>query len=314
MLGHRKEIPVTHLRKMMLEELQRRNYSERTIRGYLRIVRAFAEHFGKSPDKLGPEEIRQYQVYLLKERKLTPMGVQTRMSALRFLYVKTLKRHDMLEHLPFPKVPRKLPVVMSQEEVAKVIDAANNLLQRTILMMLYATGVRRSELVRMQVADVDSERMVIHVRNGKGGHDRDIPLSEKLLEGLRQYWKWMKPKTWLFPGLAKCGRIDRPMHDKIVWWSVNQAVQRAGLQKRITPHTFRHSFATHLLEGGADLRTIQILLGHAKLKDTVVYLHLSRRHLQAVVNPLDQLPVSGKSELTRPPLGIKSRNKGEQKG
>ena len=304
---------MTHLRKMMLEELQRRNYSESTIRGYLRIVRAFAEHFGRSPDRLGPEELRQYQVYLLRERKLTPLGVQTRMSALRFLYVKTLKRHEMLEHLPFPKVPRKLPVVMSQEEVAKVIDSAHNLLQRTILMVLYSTGVRRAELVRMQVVDVDSQRMVIHIRNGKGGHDRDIPLSEKLLEALRQYWKWMQPKTWLFPGLAKGGRVDRPMHDKIVWWSVNQAVQRAGLQKRITPHTFRHSFATHLLEGGADLRTIQILLGHAKLKDTVVYLHLSRRHLQAVVNPLDQLPISGKSDLTRPPLGTKGRNKGEQK-
>ena len=305
---------MTHLRNMMLEELQRRNYSESTIRGYLRIVRAFAEHFGESPDKLGPEELRQYQVHLLKEKKITPLGVQTRMSALRFLYVKTLKRHEMLEHLPFPKVPRKLPVVMSQEEVAKVIDAASNLLQRTILMVLYGTGVRRAELARMQVADVDSQRMVIHVRNGKGGHDRDIPLSEKLLEALRQYWKWMKPKTWLFPGLAKGGRVDRPMHEKVVWWSVNQAVQRTGLQKRITPHTFRHSFATHLLEAGADLRTIQVLLGHAKLKDTVIYLHLSRRHLQAIVNPLDQLPVSGKSGLTRPPLGVQGRNHREKKG
>jgi len=298
----------------MLEELQRRNYSEATIRGYLRAVTAFAKHFGKSPDKLGPEELRQYQVYLLREKRLTPRGVEARMSALRFLYVKTLKRHEMREHLPFPKVPRKLPVVMSQEEVAKVIDSARNLLQRTILMALYSTGARRAELAQLKVADVDSQRMVIHIRHGKGGHDRDVPLSEKLLEALRQYWRWMKPKTWLFPGLAKGGRVDRPMHDKVVWWSVQQAVQRAGLQKRITPHTFRHSFATHLLEGGADLKTIQVMLGHSKIEDTAIYLHLSRRHLQAVVNPLDQLPVSGQSELKRPPLGVQGRNHREKKG
>ena len=304
---------MTRLRKLMLEELQRRNYSESTIRGYLRAVQGFAKHFGKSPDKLGPEELRQYQVYLLRERKLTPGGVEARLSALRFLYVKTLKRHEMREHLPFPKVPRKLPVVMSQEEVAKVIDCARDLLQRTILMVLYSTGARRAELVRIKVADVDSQRMVIRIRHGKGGHDRDVPLSEKLLEALRQYWRWMKPKTWLFPGLAKGGRVDRPMHDKAVWWSVQQAVQRAGLQKRITPHTFRHSFATHLLEGGADLRTIQVMLGHSKIEDTAVYLHLSHRHLQAVVNPLDRLPVAGQSDLKRPPLGVKGRNKTEKK-
>jgi integrase/recombinase XerD len=304
---------VTRLRKLMLEELQRRNYSESTIRGYLRAVQGFAKHFGKSPDKLGPEELRQYQVYLLREKKLTPGGVEARMSALRFLYVKTLKRHEMREHLPFPKVPRKLPVVMSQEEVAKVIDSARDLLQRTILMVLYSTGARRAELVQIKVADVDSQRMVIRIQHGKGGHDRDVPLSEKLLEALRQYWRWMKPKTWLFPGLAKGGRVDRPMHDKAVWWSVQQAVQRAGLQKRITPHTFRHSFATHLLEGGADLRTIQVMLGHAKIEDTAIYLYLSRRHLQAVVNPLDQLPISGEKELKRLPLGVRGRNKNKKK-
>ena len=303
---------MTRLRKLMLEELQRRNYSESTIRGYLRAVQGFAKHFGKSPDKLGPEELRQYQVYLLREKKLTPGGVEARMSALRFLYVKTLKRHEMREHLPFPKVPRKLPVVMSQEEVTKVIDSARDLLQRTILMVLYSTGARRAELVQIKVADVDSQRMVIRIRHGKGGHGRDVPLSEKLLEALRQYWRWMKPTTWLFPGLARGGRVDRPMHDKAVWWSVQQAVQRAGLQKR-TPHTFRHSFATHLLEGGADLRTIQVMLGHSKIEDTAVYLHLSHRHLQAVVNPLDQLPVAGQSDLKRPPLGAKGRNKTEKK-
>jgi integrase/recombinase XerD len=205
---------VTRLRKLMLEELQRRNYSESTIRGYLRAVQGFAKHFGKSPDKLGPEELRQYQVYLLRERKLTPGGVEARLSALRFLYVKTLKRHEMREHLPFPKVPRKLPVVMSQEEVAKVIDCARDLLQRTILMVLYSTGARRAELVRIKVADVDSQRMVIRIRHGKGGHDRDVPLSEKLLEALRQYWRWMNPRPGCFRVWPKADEWTDPCTTK----------------------------------------------------------------------------------------------------
>ncbi|MDH4208630.1 MAG: site-specific integrase [Anaerolineae bacterium] len=305
---------MTHLRKMMLEELQRRNYSESTIRGYLRTVEQFAKHFRKPPDQLGPEELRRYQAYLLQERKLPPRSAQTRLAALRFFYLKTLKRQDLQEHLPYPKVPRRLPIVLSAEEVTKLIDSAANLLQRTVLMTLYSTGVRRAELVRIQVGDVDSRRMVVHIRQGKGGHDRDLPLSEKLLEALRQYWRWMKPKTWLFPGLAKGGRIDQPMSDKQVWWSVQQAAKRAGIPKRITPHTLRHSFATHLLEAGADLPTIQVLLGHSKLEHTVLYLHLSRRHLQAVANPLDQLPVSASSELSRPALGVRSGRNHEKKG
>jgi integrase/recombinase XerD len=292
---------VTHLRKMMLEELQRRNYSQATVRAYLMAVRQFAEHFHRSPDQLGPDHIRRFQSYLLREKKLSPRSVVQRVSALRFLFVKTLKRHYMLEHIPFPKIVRRLPIVLSQEEVGRLIDSASNLLHRTMLMTLYSTGIRRAELCRLQVCDIDSERKLIHVRAGKGGRDRDVPLSPKLLETLREYWRWMKPKTWLFPGTVKNWRADVPISDKIPWHACREAAQRAGIKKRVSPHTLRHSWATHLLEGGADLRTIQVLLGHAKLEHTIVYLHLSQKHLTTVANPLEAIPVSspGNSKRSR---------------
>jgi integrase/recombinase XerD len=178
---------VTRLRKMMLEELQRRNYSQTTVRAYLLAVQQFAEYFHRSPDQLGPDHIRRFQVYLLKERKLSPCSVRQRVAALRFLFVKTLKRRYMLEHIPFPKTPRRLPVVLSQEEVGRLIDSASNLLHRAMLMTLYSTGMRRAELCRLQLCDIDSQRKLIHIRAGKGGRDRDVPLSARLLETLREY-------------------------------------------------------------------------------------------------------------------------------
>jgi site-specific recombinase XerD len=189
--------------------------------------------------------------------------------------------------------------VLSPEEVALLINSAKNLMHRAMLMTLYATGLRRAELCRLRVADVDSERMVIHVREGKGGRDRDVLLSPKLLETLREYWRWLKPKTWLFPGMVNNWRADVPITHKIVWAAVNEAKRRAGINKQVSPHTLRHSFATHMLEAGADLRTIQVLLGHAKLADTTVYLHLSRRHLQAMASPLESLEVSKPDETKR---------------
>jgi site-specific recombinase XerD len=182
--------------------------------------------------------------------------------------------------------------VLSQEEVARLIDATGNLMYRAMVMTLYATGLRRAELCRLKVADIDSERMVIHVRQGKGGRDRDVLLSPKLLETLREYWRWMKPRTFLFPGMANNWRADVPITDKIAWKAVTEAAQRAGITKRVSPHTLRHSFATHMLEAGADLRAIQVLLGHAKLGDTTIYLHLSRRHLQAIASPLEAIQMA----------------------
>jgi site-specific recombinase XerD len=205
----------------------------------------------------------------------------------------------MLEHIPFPKSVRRLPIVLSQEEVSRLIDSASNLLHRTMLMTLYSTGIRRAELCRLQVCDIDSQRKLIHIRAGKGGRDRDVPLSPKLLETLREYWRWMKPKTYLFPGTIKNWRADVPISDKIPWHACREAAQRAGITKHVAPHTLRHCFATHLLEAGADLRTIQVLLGHAKLEHTIVYLHLSQKHLTAVANPLETITVSSPDNVKR---------------
>jgi len=180
-----------------------------------------------------------------------------------------------------------------------LIDAASNLMHRAILMTLYSTGLRRAELCALNVADVDSERMVIHVHRGKGGRDRDVLLSPKLLETLREYWRWMKPTTYLFPGMVNNWRADVPINHKVVWVAVKEAAERSGITKRVSPHTLRHSFATHMLEAGADLRTIQVLLGHAKLADTTVYLHLSRRHLQAVSSPIEAVELSKPDEVKR---------------
>jgi len=290
---------VTRLRKSMLDELQRRNYAQNTVKSYIKAVEDFARYFGKPPERLGPEHIREYQVHLFRDRKLAASTVEGRAAALRFLFVKTLRRPYLPDQIPFPKRARRLPTVLSPDEVALLIDSARNLMHRAILMTLYATGVRRAELCRLKVADIDSSRMMIHVREGKGGRDRDVLLSPKLLETLREYWRWMKPKTFLFPGMIDNWRADVPIDTKVVWEAVRQARTRAGIQKRVTPHTLRHSFATHMLEAGADLRTIQVLLGHAKLADTTVYLHLSRRHLQAVASPLESLAVSKPDEAKR---------------
>ncbi len=283
---------MTDLRRRMLEELQRRNYSPTTIRYYLRVVENFARYFGKRPDRLTQEDIRGYHLYLIQERKLQASTVGLHIAALRFFFVKTLRRPYLQLDLPYPKRPKRLPTVLSQDEVARLIDSANNLLDYTMLMTLYATGMRRAELCGLKVEDIDSERMIVHIRQGKGNRDRDVPLTPKLLKTLREYWRWMKPKTYLFPGMVDNWRADKPLTPKCVWLAVQDAAKRAGLKKHVSPHTVRHSWATHLLENGADLRTIQMLLGHSDLRATSVYLHLSRRHLQAVANPVEALSVS----------------------
>ena len=289
---------MTQLRQKMLEELQRLDYSYRTAKTYIRIVRDFAAYFRRPPDQLGPEHIRQYQAYLFQSKKLSPATVSQYVSALRFLLVKTLRRHFMAEHIPFPKSPRRLPVVLSVEEVTRLIDAARNLYHRTLLMTLYSTAVRRSELCRLKVTDIDSQRMMIRIHQGKGRRDRDVPLSPKLLETLRLYWRWRKPNTYLFPGRGK--RADVPISANTVWLACRQAAQQAGINKRLSPHSLRHSCATHLLDAGADLRTIQVWLGHSRLEHTLVYLHLSHRHLQAVPNPLDSLQLSSVVDDVQP--------------
>jgi integrase/recombinase XerD len=290
---------MTALRKRMLEELQRRNYSPTTIRAYLHAVETFARHFGKSPDKLDQEHLRQYQLHLLHDRKFTVGTIVSTIAALRFFFVRVLRRPYREIDLVYPKRPERLPTVLSQEEVGQLIAAASNLLDYAMLTTLYATGVRRTELIRLKTEDIDSQRMIVHIRQGKGNRDRDVPLTPKLLETLREYWRWMKPKTYLFPGMVDGWRADKPLTPKCVWTAVRDAAKRAGIKKRVSPHTLRHSWATHLLENGTDIRTIQLLLGHAELEATTVYLHLSRRHLQAVVNPLETLPTPALETLKR---------------
>jgi integrase/recombinase XerD len=287
---------VTHLRKMMLEELQRRNYSQHTTRYYIRTVEDFARRFNLPPDRLGPRHIREYQAELFQKRKLSAGTVTNRLAALRFFYIKTLKKAWSIAETPYPKKNHRLPTILSQEEVARLIDAAGTPFHRTLLITLYATGLRCAELTRLKVSDVDSKRMVIRVQGGKWRKDRDVMLSPKLLEELRKHWHRLrrKPSDWLFPG-NRWHTAHYPIDTKTVWHACDGAAKRAVLKKAVHPHTLRHCFATHLLEAGADLHTIQILLGHRDLKETTIYLHLSERHLHATASPLDSLKLKDRS-------------------
>jgi integrase/recombinase XerD len=234
-----------------------------------------------------------------RHRSRIESTVGLHVAALRFFFVRVLKRRVLKEELPTPKRHRRLPTVLSPDEVRQLITGAKNLDHRTMLMTLYGAGLRRSELLQLKVADIDSRRMVIRVERGKGGHAREVPLSQTLLVALREYYRWMRPQTYLFPGQEHGWRADKPLTSKCIWDAVRFAAKAAGIERRVSPHTLRHSYATHLLEAGADLRTIQVLLGHADLTHTTVYLHLSQRHLQAAPNPLEQLQVPAPVVLPR---------------
>ena len=209
---------MTSLRPRVLDELQGRNYSPATTRGYILAIQPFADYFGKAPERLGAEEIRQLETHLLRDKKLAPGTVEGRMSARRFLYKKTLQRRDIsYDDLIFPRVPRKLPVVLSPEEIPRRIKAAANRMHRTMLRVLYATGIRRTEASLFKVSDIDSEPMVIHVHQGKGSRDRDVPMPPKLLEALREYGRWKRPQVYLFPSTEGQPGIDQPIYDHTIW-------------------------------------------------------------------------------------------------
>jgi site-specific recombinase XerD len=262
---------MTPLRKRMIEDMQIRNLSPSTIKIYTQSVASIARYFGKSPELLGPEDIRAYQVYLVNERKVSWSTFNQAVCALQFLYRKTLGRAWAVDSIPFPKRPKGLPVVLSREEVATFLQAAGNLKHRTILMTIYSTGLRIGEALNLLISDVDSKRNVIRIRLGKGKKDRYVPLFPTLLTELRNYCRAYKPRTWLFPRRT----ADRPLTISAMERVCAEICGNIRSVKRITPHTFRHSFATHLLEAGTDLRTIQILLGHTSLSTTAIYLHVA---------------------------------------
>jgi site-specific recombinase XerD len=269
----------------MTEDLKVRNRSARTIQAYTAHVAKFAQHFGKSPELLGPEEIRQYQVYLVDERHVSWSHFNQAVCALRFFYRHTLGRDWAVAHIPFPRQPKRLPVVLSQDEVIRLFDAVRSLKLRAMLMTAYAAGLRLSEVTHLQVSDIDSERMVIRVQQGKGQKDRYVMLSPKLLEMLRLYWRMERPITWLFPNQTK----QQPINHSMVQRACHQAGLDAGLTKRASVRCLRHSFATHLLEAGTNIRIIQTLLGHSNVSTTQVYTNVSAKTVRATESPLELL-------------------------
>ena len=282
-----KKLSMTSLRRRMIEDMQVRNLSSQTQATYVQQVSLFARHFNKSPEVLGPEEIRSYQVYLTNEKKLAPSSIIIAVAALRFLYKVTLRKDWRLEEIiPTPKKPQKLPIVLSPEEVLRFLACVRNIKHRTILTTCYAAGLRVSEAICLKVTDIDSERMVIRVQQGKGRKDRDVMLSPKLLEILRAWWPVKKPKGWLFPGDLVESHISR----FTVEAACHKAHQRCRILKPITPHSLRHAFAVHLLESGTDVRTIQLLLGHRNLATTAKYLCLAAIKVCSTKSPLDLHP------------------------
>jgi integrase/recombinase XerD len=278
---------MTPLRQRMLEDMRLRNFSPHTQTSYLLQIAQFARYFAKSPEVLGPDEIRTYQLYLTTEKKLAPGSLQITASALRFLYKVTLKRPWDVEDLPSPKKLQTLPIVLSHEEVTHFLEAVRTVKQRTILTVCYAAGLRIAEATHLKITDIDSQRMVIRVDQGKGRKDRYVMLSPALLTLLRAYWKAERPRDWLFPGKLP----GHPITPDAIQLACQQARRRAGLKKPISPHSLRHTFASHLLEAGTDVRTIQLLLGHRSLATTARYLKVATSTVCATTSPFDLLPV-----------------------
>ena len=278
---------MTALRQRLIEDLRLRNFSSHTIEAYVRAVAHFAKHYGRSPDRLTGEQVRQYLLFLIQERRVSwSLYNQTR-CALQFFYRVTLGREESFPRLPCAKKPKRLPGVLSPEELRRLFaTAAHEPKYLALLMTLYGTGLRISEAFALQVGDIDSQRMLIHVRDGKGHKARMVKLSGQLLAVLREYWRKAQPRTWLFP---QRGDATRPMDGGSGHRIVQRFARAAGITRSVGPHTLRHSYATHLLDAGTDLRTIQVLLGHRNIKTTAIYLHVSQAKLAAAADPLDRL-------------------------
>jgi site-specific recombinase XerD len=284
--------PMTALRKRMLEDLRIRNYAPTTVACYVRSVAEFAKHFNKPPDQLGPEEIRSWQLFLLNEKRVKLSTYIQAVCGLRFFYGNTLNRKIDIDRIPLPRYEKKLPVILSKAEVKALLEAPKNLGHRAILATMYGAGLRVSEVTSLKVSDLDRERRVIWVRGGKGHKDRQVMLAEPLREVLAAYWRWKRPTDWLFPGERPGTHLSR----ETVFRNCRAAAQAAGIAKPVHPHSLRHAFATHLLDEGVNLLVIQALLGHAHLKTTARYLHLSDTAIRSTRSPLEML---GSIDLVR---------------
>lgn len=272
---------MTPLRRRMIEDLRIRNYADKTIKLYVAAVAQFAKHFGRSPEVLGPEEIRAYQLHLITERKVSWSTFNIAVCSLRFLYRVTLQRDFDVRHLPYARSQKHLPVVLSQSELLAIFAAVDGK-HRALLMTVYALGLRVSEALQLRPFDIDSERMIVHVRQGKGRKDRIIPLDQALLDVLRDHWRAHRPTRWLFEGQTRGKAMSVRQAQRVC----TNAAARARLDKRVSMHTLRHSFATHMLERGFDLRALQTVLGHKRVSTTDRYNHVKRRDVTASKLPL----------------------------
>ena len=278
---------MTALRQRMIEDMQLRNLSPHTIEAYVSAVARFAKHFGQSPERLSPEQVRQYLLHLVRDQHVGWSRYNIARCGLQFFYQITLGQDVRFKKLPCARAPKRLPTVLSRDELRRLFDVVeHDLKHKALLMTLYAAGLRVSEALALKAADIDSPRMLIHVRLGKGNKDRMVKLSAQLLGVLRDYWRARRPKVWLFP---QNHSPDRAMGSTTAQRIIARAAKRAGITRRVSPHTLRHSYATHLLESGTDLRTIQLLLGHTNLKTTSIYMHVSQAQLNAAASPLDLL-------------------------
>ena len=277
---------MTPLRERMTQTMQLRGLAPGTQQIYLDQVANFAKFYQTSPERLQSDQVRRYLLYLLHQKKVSQCVYRQTVAALRFLYQKTLQQPWVDHDLVYPMRKRRLPTVLSVEEVARFFAAIPNLRHRVMLMIAYGAGLRVQEVTQLQVADIDSRRGLIRVRHGKGDKERYVMLGARVLDMLRTYWRQARPQTWLFPGQPSTG----PIQGRALQIACAKARRASGLAQKITPHTLRHSFATHLLEDGADLRSIQVLLGHASMQTTSIYLHVSTRLIGSIPSPADRLP------------------------
>jgi integrase/recombinase XerD len=282
------------LRRRMIEDMTIRKFAPKTQHDYVQRIKNFTAFLGRSPDTASFEDVRRYQLHLAG----SGVGVATcnqTISTLRFFFRVTLKRHDIIEHTTFIREPRKLPVVLSPEEVARLLNAAPGLKYKAALSVAYGAGLRAAEVVSLKVSDIDSRRMIVRVEQGKGHKDRNVMLSPSLLDLLRAWWRVARPRGWLFPGRNPV----QPMTTRQLNRACHAAAEAAGIEKNVSPHTLRHSFATHLLEQNTDIRVIQVLLGHAKLENTALYARVATKTIQRVMSPLEHIAL--KLREVRPP-------------